>query len=180
MNLTLLKSYAKAIFGISKEKNLIEEVSNDLTFLCSLFKKNPDFVKFLSSPMINHQEKEEMLDKCIKEKVQGCSYAFLKVLLKRHAIQYLEKIVEEYRHIYNENHNILEGRIFTSFLLDEERLRQIEQIFSEKYHKQVVLKNLIDKRVIAGMKIYIADTLYDYSVDSKLNQVRDKVLYHKK
>lgn len=180
MNLTLLKSYAKALFGIAKERSLIEEVNNDMSFLCALFKKNPDFVKFLSSPMITQEKKDQLLEKCLKANVQNCTFAFLNVLLKRHAIQHFERITQEYQHIYNESHNILEGRIFTSFAIDEEKLHRIEAVFSEKYKKQVVLKNLIDKRVIAGMKVYIDDTLYDYSIDSKLNQVRDAVLFNKK
>ena len=97
-------------------------------------------------------------------------------MIKRKNVSYLPKISEQYGHCYNREHGILEGRVYTPFPLEENTLKKLEDIFSEKYDKKVTFKVILDKRVLAGMKVYVDDTLYDYSVDTKLNQVRDKVL----
>lgn len=179
MNLTLLKSYANAIYDIAKEKGKVEEVTSDLSFLCKLFKKNKKLIKLLSSPMIRQEEKDHILTSQIKDHIQGCTFAFLQVLIKKHSLPYFEKIHSEFIHIYNTKHGILEGLIYTATKLDSKRLKKIESIFSQQYNKQIRLKNLINKQVIAGMKVYINNTLYDYSLDTKLNQVRDRSLYSK-
>ena len=173
---SLLKSYATALYSVAKESDRVEEVKQDLSFLCALFSRDPEFVKFLSSPMITKVEKDEMLEKTLKGQINVCSYSFLQVLINRKNVSYLPKISEQYGHCYNREHGILEGRVYTPFPLEENTLKKLEDIFSEKYDKKVTFKVILDKRVLAGMKVYVDDTLYDYSVDTKLNQVRDKVL----
>lgn len=175
----LLKSYALALYSVAKEKNQIEEYLSDLLFLCEIFKRDEKLSKFLSSPMIEKKDKDMLLEENIKDHIHLPVYAFLNVLIRRKAIRYLPEITKEYRHHFNRENGILEGRIYTPFELDEATVSKVTDIFSKKYKKQVVFKVTIDTRVIAGMRIYVDDTLYDYSIDTKLNQVRDALLIDK-
>lgn len=179
MNKSLLKSYALAIYSVAKENNQIEEVKSDLDLVCKIFRNNPSLAKFLSSPMIQKADKDTMLEDSIKSEIHLSVYSFLQILIKRKAIQYLPEIDKEFLHHYNQEKGILEGRIYTPFDMTDETISKLERIFSDKYQKKVVFRTIKDKRVIAGMKIYVDDTLYDYSVDTKLNQVRDNLLIKK-
>lgn len=179
MNKTLLKSYALALYHVGQEKNQVDEFLSDLVFLTGIFSRDKQLGKFLSSPMIEKEAKDKLLEDDIKNEIHLPVYAFLHVLIHRKAIQYIPDITKEYQHHYNAEKGILEGRIYTPFELSEKTLEEITSIFSKKYQKQVVFQVLIDKRVIAGMRIYINDTLYDYSIDNKLNQVRDSLLIDK-
>ena len=172
----LLKSYAIALYDVAKAEDNLDEVRGDLRFLCELFKRDPEFLKLLSSPMVLKAEKDKLLSESLKGKVQVPSYAFLQVLIKRKALNHLPKIKDQFEHHYNREHGILEGRIYTPFELEEKTLAKVTSIFSKKYNKEVVFRVILDPKVIAGMKIYVDDTLYDYSVDTKLNQVRDRIL----
>ena len=129
--------------------------------------------------MIEKKDKDRLWEENIKDHIHLPVYAFLSVLIRRKAIRYLSEITKEYRHHFNKEKGILEGRIYTPFELDEETVSKVTDIFSKKYKKQVVFKVILDKRVIAGMRIYVDDTLFDYSIDTKLNQVRDALLIDK-
>lgn len=179
MDKGLLKSYALALYSIAKRDGQIEKYSSDLDFLCELFDKNEKLAKFLSSPMIEKKEKERLLEENVKDKISLPVFAFLTVLIKRKAIKYLPEIKAEYQHHYNKEHGILEGRIYTPFELSDKTLEKVTEVFSEKYQKKVIFHVILDERVIAGMRIYVDDTLYDYSIDTKLNQVRDALLIEK-
>ncbi len=176
---SLLKSYALALYSIAKRENQIEKYASDLSFLCELFRKDEKLAKFLSSPMIEKKEKDRLLEENIKDNVSLPVFAFLNVLIKRKAIKYLPDIQKEYQHHYNREHGILEGRIYTPFELSDKTLEKVSEVFSEKYQKKVLFHVILDERVIAGMRIYVDDTLYDYSIDTKLNQVRDSLLIEK-
>ena len=176
MNHSLLKHYAEAYYSLGKEKNKVETYYQDLTFVFGVFKKAPELGKFLSSPMILKEEKDKVLEKNFKPYVDIACFGFLEVLVKKKVIAYFLEIKKYFDHLYHEYQGILEGRVYTSFPLSEKSKEKLQEIFSKKYNKQVVFKELIDKKVIAGMKIYINDTLYDYSIDTKLNQIRQKLI----
>lgn len=176
MNHSLLKHYAQAYFSLGKEKNKIEVFNKDLDFISNVFKKVPHFIKFLSSPMIPKEDKDNLLKENFQPNIDIASFGFLQVLIKKKAIAHFDEIHSSFNHLYHEEKGILEGRVYTPFKISEATLKKLQISFSEKYHKQVVFKVLIDKKVIAGMKIYINDTLYDYSIDSKLNQIRHKLI----
>ncbi len=179
MDKSLLKSYALALYSIAKREDQIEKYSSDLSFLCELFQRDEKLAKFLSSPMIEKSAKDKLLEENLKGQISLPVYAFLAVLVKRKAIRYLPEIQKEYQHHYNKEHGILEGRIYTPFELSEKTLEKVTQVFSDKYQKKVIFHVILDERVIAGMRIYVDDTLYDYSIDTKLNQVRDSLLIEK-
>lgn len=178
-DLKVLRSYAFALLQIAKEKNEVEIVNNNLSFLSGLFKDNNQLISFLSSPMITKKEKEKLIEKQIKNNICETTYAFLLILIKKHKIGEIEAVIKQFNHVYNMDKGILEGRIYTSYPIDEDKIQAIENIFSKKYCKDVHLEVKIDSNVIAGMKIYIDDTLYDYSIDSKLNQVKNNLLLNK-
>lgn len=176
MNHSLLKHYAQAYFSLGKEKNKIQVFAQDLDFISSVLKKEPELVKFLASPMVTKEEKNKLLDKNFKDNMDIATYGFIQVLIKKKVIAYFEEIKKAFDHLYHEDQGILEGRVYTPFDLSEATLKKLEEVFSKKYNKKVVFRVLIDKKVIGGMRVYVDDTLYDYSLDNKLNQVRNKLL----
>lgn len=175
MNQSLLKHYAQAYFSLGKEKNKVDVFQKDMDFLCNLFHKTEGLVKFLSSPMVTKKDKEELLGKLVKDDIDIASFGFLAVLVKKKAISHFDEIKKAFDHLYNEEKGILEGRIYTPFNLSKETLERLEEVFTEKYKKKVTFRVLIDKNVIGGMRIYVQDTLYDYSIDTKLNQIKQKL-----
>lgn len=176
MNHSLLKHYAEAFYSLGKEKDKVETYYQDLTFVFDVFKKVPELIKFLSSPMILKEEKDKILEVNFKSHINIACFGFLEVLVKKKVIAYFFEIKNHFDHLYHDYQGILEGRVYTPFPLSEESKEKLQDIFSKKYGKQVVFKELIDKKVIAGMRIYVNDTLYDYSIDSKLNQIRQKLI----
>lgn len=175
MNHSLLKHYAQAYFSLGKEKDKVEVFEKDMNFISTLFSKTDGLVKFLSSPMITKKDKEELMTREIKSHVDIATYGFLIVIIKKKAISYFDEIKKHFDHLYRQNQGILEGRVYTPFSLSSQTLERLEEVFSKKYHQQVSFRVLIDKNVIGGMKIYVDDTLYDYSLDTKLNQIKNKL-----
>jgi F-type H+-transporting ATPase subunit delta len=179
MNQNLLKHYAIALFSLGKEQGKIETYLKDLEELSLVFEKTPEYLKILSSPKVTKKEKETSLDQHFASWLDQDVIAFIKVMIKKKAIYHFSDILKHYRECYNQEHGVLEGRIYTPFPLKKETLKRIEENFEKKYSQKVIFKVLIDKRVIAGMKIYVQDTLYDYSIDTKLNRIRDNLVYEK-
>ncbi|MFA6829761.1 MAG: ATP synthase F1 subunit delta [Bacilli bacterium] len=179
MNKPVLKHYARALFEVAKDSKAIDKTLADVNHICDVLVANKELDSFLDSRMVSSEEKNLILDKVFKDSIQSSTLSFLKIVTRKHLSKGFSQIRNSYVHYYNDLNNIKEGIIYSSFVLKEDAVKKITDIFSEKYQKQVVFRTVIDKRIIAGMKIYIDDTMFDYSVDTKINTIKDRLLYKK-
>ncbi|MFA6861860.1 MAG: ATP synthase F1 subunit delta [Bacilli bacterium] len=175
MNKTLLSHYAEAFFSVAKDDDKVIPYGNDLLFIKQIFHDVPDFVLFLSSPLVTRAEKIKTIDD-LKDNINKATQGFLLILVKKGLIKGFDLVEEAYQHCYRKSVGILEGKLYTPFEVSVPELKQIESVFSNKFAQRVVLNTVIDKRVVAGMKIYIGDVMYDYSIDTKLNNIRQKLI----
>lgn len=66
--------------------------------------------------------------------------------------------------------------VTTTEKLEAEQLKKIKSAFAKKYSKtKLNIKEVIDKSLIAGIKITIGSQEYDASVKAKLAQIKNKI-----
>ncbi len=177
MNRSLLKHYTKALFEESVSKDKLEQVYKDLSFVVDSLKKEEQLNSFLDSRQVPLDTKYRVLNSVYKNKVETITLGYLLIITKKHLTKYLPIMKEDFRHMYNHKKGIIEGLIYSAYPLKMETIHKLENIFSDKYKKQVTFRVVPDSRVIAGMKININDTLYDYSIDSKIENIKKKLVY---
>ena len=55
----LARRYAKALFLIGKERNILDRLHKDMILFANSLKENQDFFYFFDSPEVTRQEKEK-------------------------------------------------------------------------------------------------------------------------
>lgn len=178
MDRALLMHFAQAIYSLSKEENKVDEVYNDLTLVNEVLSSNKDFLLFFASHTIDYCDKEKILKKHFSN-IDKNVYAFLNIIIKKHQIKYFSYIVDDYLKLSNIDKNILQGLLYTPFELDKETISRLNEVFSKKYNKQVILKMIIDKKLIGGLKVLINDTLFDYSIENKIEVIKNNLSFKK-
>ena len=177
MTKALLGHYARALFELAKEDRKEADYLEDLALVDKTLKDNPEVNGFLASRQVFLSQKDWMIDEIFSKVVNPPVLAFLLIVVKKHLSKDFDVILERYRHLYHQEMGILEGRVYAPFELSDEQLRKLEAVFSRDTGKKVSLKAYIDKRVIGGMKVYLGDSLVDYSLDTKIDTIKDKLLY---
>lgn len=175
----LLEHYALALFELSKEENKVEEYYQDVLLFTKTLVEDKEVFTCLSSYALSTEKRNNLLTAIFEGHIQPESLYFLHILCRKHLIKDIEGIQKAYTHLYNEEKNIAEGLLYSAFPLEEETIKKIEETFSKKIGKTVHLKMMEDPKLLAGMKIFIQDTMYDYSLDSKIEAVKEKLLYKK-
>ena len=61
-------------------------------------------------------------------------------------------------------------------LLTEEQIQKIEEKVSSKLNKKVELTNSINPSIIGGVKIVVNDTVFDNSVESRINALKQELI----
>lgn len=165
----LCQNYASALYGMLSPSER-EEAVVALSSVVKDFKEEPAFEKLLSSYSVSAEEKRRIL-----EDVYGKEFAklphfipFLKVVSDHHRLRLLPDIYLAYRSLVHEANGVKEGIAYSAVRLDEKELRSIEEGIGKKIGCKVSLTNIVDHRLLGGVKVAVDGKVFDGSLANKL------------
>lgn len=176
MDKNLFSHYGKALFEYSLENKNIDKTKEDIDLVNELLNANPDFRKFLSSPTISINEKYSKLKTILSSEIEESTLTFLNIMIKKNAFNNFRLIHSSFIHQYNLHNGILEGKLFTSFNLTEDKVNNIATILSKKEKKKVVLSQINDPHILGGVRIYLDNKIYDFSIEKKINDIKESLI----
>ena len=165
--------YGGALYSLCKEETLTDTVLQELSVLQESFRESPDFLRLLSAPNVAVQERCQVLDDCFRGKVQPYVLNFLKLLTEKGFAKAFSDCVEEYRHMYNEDHQILPVTAVTAIPLTQEQSARLTEKLSKLTGKNAQLHNRVDPSCLGGVRLDYDGKRVDGSVASRLEAVRD-------
>ncbi len=174
-----INHYANALYLIWLDFN----ESDKKTFTSSIkniyfsFKNNFEIVNILSSNIIFLNEKKEILEKIFHElKLSNLPnkflYNFLFVLVENKFFNKVLDIFISFFEKLDEYENFVFLRVYSPYTVEKELLEKIEKLFSIKTKKKVRYENIVDKKLIGGMKIVFGNEIFDYSIKGKIDQIK--------
>lgn len=163
--------YSQALFSLAKEENKVLDYQKEMKDLNKLFIENEEFFKLLKSEFISLTKRFDVIDNILK--VYSLTIKnFLKVLIQNHRLNAFNSIFSSFNSLCNDENNVMEGIIYSTIKLEEEKIHQIEDALSKKNNVRVELINKIDTALIGGVKVAINNHVYDYSISSELSNMR--------
>jgi len=174
-DLRVASRYVKSLLGLAVERNVVEEVHNDMLLFSKVTSGNRDFAIMLRSPVIRHEKKRAILEKIFAGKVNALTMAIIDILTRKNREPLLPAIATEFHNAYNEFKGIGKAYITTTIPMDKELREAVEQIvrkLSDK--KQVELHERVDKDLIGGFILNVGDRQIDASIKSKLKSLSMK------
>src|SRR5690349_9714480 len=119
------RRYAKSLLDLSKERNAMEAVANDMQLVASVCEQNHDFKLLLASPIIHVDKKLSILKKVFAGKINDLSLAFFEIITKKGRESYLEEIAREYSRLYKEYKGIQTAIVTSAIGLDDNLRREV-------------------------------------------------------
>lgn len=102
---------------------------------------------------------------------------FAVFLNKKNLLSSFDKIVSEYRNLYNKKHNIVEATVTLTDRLPEKTRIHLRESLKKKYKaREVHILEKVDERLIGGLKIKVADEVIDMTIKNSLNELKHKIL----
>ncbi len=167
--------YAKALFELAKEKNLLEDIRKDLTLLKTFFKVK-DFQDFIESPIITPSQKKEIFHTLLGDQVQEITLSFIDLLVENKREAYLELMILDFFKFYREHFGIKEVELTTAIELDEEEKAKFKEFLKKALNSEIELVTKLRKDIIGGFILRIEDKMLDMSVSSRLKQIKKQLI----
>ena len=102
-------------------------------------------------------------------------HLFAKILIEKNIFNHLKEVKETFDQLVDQEQNILDGFIYTPFELSETQISKIQAAFENKFNAKCNFKIVIDKDLIAGIRVLINETIFEYSVESKLDNIKENL-----
>lgn len=164
--------YSRALFELSEENGNSSAILKELESLKTIFDENCELIKLLSAPTLNATEKQKIISDIFLNKISETVFNFLNVLVDKGRISFIDKIISEYRNLYNEKNGILEITAVTSTPLSDELRNKLIAKLESVSSKKITLVEKTDKTILGGIILNYGNTQIDASIKSRLDTLR--------
>lgn len=168
----LAERYAKALFGLAHEMNLLEKVDDDMKLLKRTCDTNKDFRLFLKNPVIRTDRKLNVMKALFENKVQKLSFRFIHLITRKNREAHLWDISEAFIEMYKKYRNILSVKLETAVSIDDNLRQEVVDLLTSQTGSNIELEELTDKDLIGGFILSFSDKKYDASIRYQLNRLR--------
>jgi F-type H+-transporting ATPase subunit delta len=168
--------YAKSIFQLASEKNILSEIENNFSQLNLLMQDSVEFKKFVVNPTIQKQARlkiiESLADKLNFNKI---FINFLKLINEKGRFFFLEKIIKDFFSILSISKGEVVADLIIANEITEDKKNEIKKELSQLYKKDIKLNFSIDESLISGSILKVGSKMIDNSAKSKFNRILNNI-----
>jgi F-type H+-transporting ATPase subunit delta len=166
--------YARSLFEVAKERDVLDDVHEQLGQFADALNDNRQLAVFFFSPYFSSAEKKDGL----KSTLQGADpifMNFLEALLERHRMPVIFRIRARFEQLWDEEKRLLPVEVTSSVELDKETVQSIGKRIGEQTGETVELSTKVDPEILGGIVLRVGDYVLDASIRNRLNQLRKQV-----
>ncbi len=169
--------YAEALLRAAEKAGRTEAVLADLDAVVGeLLDVHPHLEALLASPLAPHEEKQGLLDRLLGGQIERLLLNFLKVVSRRGRLDCLRAIRRQARLQYDRLRGRVAVQLTTAAPLDDEAAERLKARLQSALGAEPILTRRVDPGLIGGAVVRVGDTVYDGSVASQLELVRQQMI----
>lgn len=174
---TLAKRYAEALIDIGREEQRYEQYGEELRKAAAAFGASPVLYKVLLNPMYRIETRKAIVEELSKElALSAVIVKFLSLLVERRHIRLLDEITR----VYSQMEDRLAGRIRVTVEVakgvEEEMIKAVKEKIEKESGNRVILTTRENPSLIGGLIIKIGNTIFDGSIKTQLERMKEKLL----
>ena len=165
--------YAKSLISLAIERDVLEQVKEDMLTIKSVCEESQDLSNMLKSPVVKTDKKSIILNEIFAKVISETSLAFLNVLTDKKREAILGAVAENFITLYNEYKNIVSASVTTATAITEDiRTEVLSQLKSIVGEAEVQVEEHIDESIIGGFVLRVGDLEFNASVANKLQKLK--------
>ena len=151
-------------------------VKNGLDKFNQSLKDDLSINTFFKSKTVENIEKMSLFEKAVSSSMNAILVEVLKVVIENDDTNLIQDISKNFTLLSKKKLNIAFVEVVSSFDMDNNQKDDITNSLSELVNKKINIDFNVDKNLIGGLKIKVDDTLYDSSLQTKLENAKSKLV----
>lgn len=171
VNTRVASRYAKSLLRLAIEREILDEVYQDMVLFKEVCHNNRDFVLMLRNPIISHDKKRAVLYEIFENKVTPSTLAIFDIITRKNREGYLPDIAESFEIQYRQDQGIEKAVVITATEITPDLRKKFTQEASRISGKTIELEEEVDPSIIGGYILLVGDRQVDSSVRAKLKEM---------
>jgi F-type H+-transporting ATPase subunit delta len=170
--------YARALLDVViREQIDPQQVERQLTAIADVLAGNPELQKVLTSPAVPVSGKRGVMQELVSRLAPVSPVTkILMMLADRDRLVLIPDLVAVYRERLMDHLKIVRADVTTAVPLSADRQAQLEKRLAEVTGRTVTMTTKVDPAIIGGIVARIGSTVYDGSVATQLETMRQRLL----
>ncbi len=168
--------YAKALFLLATEKDLIDEIKNDIDYIKLVSETVEEFRFLVESPVVETSNKREAFVLALKGSVNQITLNFIDLVTKNKREIFITDICRNFLDLVRKNNGIESASFITAADVDQSILANVKEIADDYFKTNVELSSIVDKKILGGYILRVGDKQFDASINSKLKKVKQQLM----
>lgn len=174
--LGVVRRYARALFDVARQQELVEQVATDLRGLEAVLKSAPHLGRVLRTPTIPAGRKRNLVRSVFHGRVNELTLRFMELAIAKKREEVLSDVPGEFQRLSYEMLNLLPVEVTSAVELTAEERTRLCTSLSSRTGKRIELRERIDPALMGGALVRIEDTIIDGSVRGHLRRLRQRLL----
>ncbi len=174
---TVARRYANALADVVIKTSETDSVRTELKTWEQMISANTDLQTAFGNPAISQVNKEKVLENLIeKTKPTKTTANFLRILLRNNRLTEIGEINEKFSSVLEERSGAVSAQIISARSLSEAEKAEMQTNLSNLTGKTVSLNFATDETLIGGVVTRIGSTVYDGSVKTRLEELKQQMI----
>lgn len=166
------KRYAIALFDLAKEKNNLEQLSSEVSFVLDSFEQNPDFLNIFVHPQISSDQKFDLFKNTFQNIVSEDILGLVSIVINKNRESELKLIFSQFINLFEDFKGIKTAYVYSASQLSDEQISSIKEKLSQNLNKDIIIKTILQPDLIGGLKINVGGFLIDNSIKKQLSDIK--------
>jgi F-type H+-transporting ATPase subunit delta len=170
----IAKRYARAFFEIAGEEKQYEKYYNELGRFSAVLRENKSLSEFLANPIFAQPDKKAVVESVLEKiRISPLTANFLKLLIDKRRIGILSDIEGCYRELMDSTLKKVRVTVKTAFPLSGNLSDRLQTGLERLTGRKVEMTVEEDPTLLGGIVVRVGDKLYDGSIRTQLNNIRN-------
>ena len=169
--------YARAFLGAAEKAGRIEALLEEFDSLLSdVLDRFPELERTLASRLVSHEQTAVILDRVFGGRASPVMLNFLKVVSRHERLDCLRAIHRRTHAQYERMRGLVRVKVATAETIPDALAGRIADQLHDVLGGVPVLEQIVDPELIGGMVVRVGDTVYDGSIATQLENVRQQMI----
>jgi F-type H+-transporting ATPase subunit delta len=176
-SLQVARVYAEALLNASEQSGDTDAVLADFqALLTALEKPRSELRSFFVSGVIGRITRSEVIRKAFDGRAHPLLVNFLLVLNDHDRLTIVPAILFELIQLRDRRAHRVPVQLYTAVEPTDDQVERIKETVRSGLKLEPLMEMKVDPELLGGMKLRIGDWLFDGSIRTKLDQIREKIL----
>ena len=172
----MARRYAAALADVVVARNEAREVQEELTAWEQMMQSNSELVEVFRNPTIPYEQKRRVVTTLIERtRVRPTTANFIQLLLQNHRLADLPDINRSIAQELDRRSDIVSAHVTTARPVPEATQETLRARLAGLTQSNVRLQFAVDENMIGGIVTRIGSTVYDGSVRSQLDHIKERM-----